>query len=69
MSKEEYEAISAVNDYLRGMATEMTVRAMRKIISDEEQCFWFNSWKNYSKIAHEAMIQFYNIKQDGCHDN
>ena len=52
MSKEEFEAIKTVDEYLRGMANQMTVRSIRNndSASHEEALFWVNSFVRYNNI-------------------
>lgn len=64
MSKEEFEAIKTVDEYLRGMANQMTVRSIRNngIASHEEAWFWVNSFVRYNNIYIKAHKDFYNVK-------
>ena len=62
MSREEFEAIETVNNFLMDMAIETSKKMTLKEISYEEAVFWLNSWKGYRKIYTKAMNEYYNTE-------
>ena len=64
MSKEEFEATKTVDEYLREMANQMTLKSIRNkdLASYKEAWFWVNSYVRYNKIFIKAHKDFYNVK-------
>ena len=62
MSREEFEAIEAVNNYLMDMTIETSIKMTLKEVSYEEHIFWLKSWKKYGEIYKKAMNEYYNIE-------
>ena len=63
MSKEEFEAIEIVNDYLLHQAVITAQKFYQKEISFEEFAFWKNTYCNYSEYCIEVRHKYYNTKR------
>lgn len=59
MTKEEYEAIVCVNEYLANQFRESIDRAIRKEITWEECRFWQLSAYKYDDIWRKAQNEYY----------
>jgi hypothetical protein len=63
MTKEEFEAIESVDRYLCDQATKYAILLGHDNAPTLEECvFWIKSFKKFGEYYHNAVMEYYNLK-------